>query len=105
MTVPLLLLLIWFALDMTGLKIGKKWLVEKAFKDDGFWMCIYIVCLILACCIGRVGRIILLCQLIVWLIIQLLCHEWYLFFDKGLMGDAKGKIEYFRNTIKLWAER
>jgi len=39
----------------------------------------------------------LLCQLIVWLIIQLLCHEWYLFFDKGLMGDAKGKIEYFRN--------
>jgi len=97
-----MLLLIWFALDMTGFKIGGKYLVEKAFKDDGYWMCIYIACLILACFAGRVGKIVLLCQLSVWLIIQLLCHEWYLFFDNGPMGDAKDKIEFFRNTIKLF---
>lgn len=87
---------------MTGFEIGGKWLVETAFKDDGYRMCIYIVCLILAYFIGRVGKIVLLGQLSIWLIIRLLCHEWYLFFDKGPMGDANGKIEYFRNTIKLF---
>ena len=86
---------------MVGVKIGQKWLVERAFKDDGWGMGVYIVCLILSVVAGKVGKIILLAWLIFWIVIQLLCHEWYLFSDNGPMGDAKGKIEYFKNTIKL----
>jgi hypothetical protein len=36
-----------------------------------------------------------------WFVTQFLSHEWYSIFGKGFMGDVEGKIDYFRNCIKL----
>ena len=35
-----LLLLVWFSLDMFGVKIGDKYLVEGAMNEDGMFMVI-----------------------------------------------------------------
>ena len=35
-----LLLLVWFSLDMFGVKIGDKYLVEGALNEDGMFMVI-----------------------------------------------------------------
>lgn len=34
-----------------------------------------------------------------WLVIQLMCHEWYTIFNRGFMGQLDGKIKYFSETI------
>ena len=34
-----------------------------------------------------------------WLVIQLMCHEWYTIFNSGFMGSLDGKIKYFSKTI------
>ena len=41
------LLLLWFSLNMFGVKIGEKYLVEGAFKDDGLFMLISVITFIL----------------------------------------------------------
>ena len=57
------LLLIWFSLDMFGVKIGNMYLVEGAFKDDGIFMLISIVTFLLFIYSKKLGKIVHL----VWL--------------------------------------
>ena len=39
--IPLIALLIWFFLDMTGLYFGENCLVTTSYKDDGIFFIIY----------------------------------------------------------------
>lgn len=41
--IPLIALLIWFFLDMTGLYFGENCLVTTSYKDDGIFFIIYFV--------------------------------------------------------------
>lgn len=95
------LLLIWFLLDMFGVKIGDKYLVEGAFKDDGIFMIIFIFTFLFFVFTKKVGKYIYLTWLIMWFVAQFLSHEWYTIFGKGLMGNVDDKIEYFKDCIKL----
>ncbi len=95
------LLLIWFSLDMFGVKIGNMYLVEGAFKDDGIFMLISIVTFLLFIYSKKLGKIVHLVWLSVWFVAQFLSHEWYTIFGKGFMGIVDGKIAYFQNCIKL----
>ena len=47
----------------------------------------------------RVGRYVVIGWMSMWLVIQLMCHEWYTIFNSGFMGSLDGKIKYFSETI------
>ena len=98
--VPLVLLLIWFFLDMTGLYWGNHCLVAKSYKEDFLFFIIYLVAFILFLVKETIGKWIMLIWLSMWFITQFLNHEWYTIFHGGFMGTAEGKMEYFSNTIK-----
>ena len=44
-----LLLLVWFSLDMFGVKIGDKYLVEGALNEDGMFMVISTIVFCIFC--------------------------------------------------------
>ena len=50
------LLLLWFSLDMFGVKIGDKYLVEGAFKDDGLFMLISVITFLLFVFTKKIGK-------------------------------------------------
>lgn len=95
------MLLIWYFLSMTGLKIGSKYLVESAFKDELIFMIIPAVTLLLFVFFKKVGKYVHLIWLVMWFATQILSHEWYTIFGRGFMGDVEGKINYFHNCIQL----
>ncbi|MGX7401656.1 hypothetical protein ACWOE5_03800 [Aerococcus sanguinicola] len=96
-----LLLLIWFSLDMFGVKVGDKYLVEGALKEDGMFMLISIIVFFVFLFTDKIGKYIQLGWLAGWFILQFLAHEWYTIFGKGLMGSVEGKIAYFEDCIQL----
>lgn len=59
---------------MFGMKIGNKYLVEGAVKDEWIFM---------------------------WFVTQFISHEWYTIFGKGVMGNVENKISYFKDCIQL----
>ncbi len=86
---------------MTGMKLGDKYLVESAYKEEWIFMLIPIVMFVLMLITQKVGRHIHLVWLGMWFITQFLCHEWYTLFESGFMGDTDKKIAYFSNCIQL----
>ncbi len=96
-----LLLLVWFSLDMFGVKIGDKYLVEGALNEDGMFMVISTVVFCMFLLTRKLGKYIQLGWLLGWFILQFLAHEWYTIFGKGLMGSVEGKIAYFENCIQF----
>ena len=95
------LLLLWFSLDMFGVKIGDKYLVEGAFKDDGLFMLISVITFLLFVFTKKIGKYFHLIWLSMWLVVQFLSHEWYTMFGTGFMGDVDVKINYFKDCIKI----
>lgn len=94
-------LLLWYALSMFGVKIGEKYLVEGAFKEEWIFLLIPVITFSLYLFWKKVGKCIHLVWLSLWVITQFLSHEWYTVFGKGFMGDTEGKINYFKDCIKL----
>ena len=47
------------------------------------------------------GKYFHLIWLSMWLAAQFFCHEWYTIFGTGFMGDVDGKINYFKDCIKI----
>ena len=95
------LLLLWFSLDMFGVKLGEKYLVEGAFKDDGLFMLISVITFILFVFTKKIGKYFHLIWLSMWLVVQFLSHEWYTIFGNGFMGDVDVKINHFKDCIKI----
>ncbi|MDO5154760.1 MAG: hypothetical protein Q4D51_02240 [Eubacteriales bacterium] len=95
------LLLLWFSLDMFGVKLGEKYLVEGAFKDDGLFMLISVITFILFVVTKKIGKYFHLIWLSMWLVVQFLSHEWYTIFGNGFMGDVDVKINCFKDCIKI----
>lgn len=100
-------LLIWFALDMTGLCLPGFCLVEPAFQDDGIFFLLYLVAILSFILFERIGRWVLTIWLSLWLLTQLLSHEWYTVFGRGVMGSLDGKITAFSHTLQwgVWPGR
>lgn len=53
-----IILLIWYFLAMTGVKIGSKYLVEGAFRDEWIFMAIPLVTFLLFVFAGKIGKYI-----------------------------------------------
>lgn len=96
-----ILLLVWYFLAMTGLKIGSKYLVESAFEDEWIFMLIPTLTFLLFVFFDKIGKYIHLIWLSMWFITQFLSHEWYTIFGSGFMGNVENKINYFQNCIQL----
>lgn len=96
-----ILLLFWYFLSMTGLKLGDKYLVKSAFKEEWIFLLIPIVTFALFLTTKKIGKIIHLSWLGMWFVTQILSHEWYWIFGNGFMGDVEGKILYFKDCIKI----
>ena len=94
------ILLIWYFLAMTGVKIGSKYLVEGAFRDEWMFMVIPVVTFLLFVFAGKIGKYIHLIWLSMWFITQFLSHEWYTIFGNGFMGNVENKIKYFKDCIQ-----
>ena len=95
-----IILLLWFFLDMTGLYFGENCLVTRSYKEDGILFLIYLVTMILFFVKEKIGKWLVIGWMSMWLLIQIMCHEWYTFFDSGVMGTLEGKIKYFSGTIQ-----
>ena len=96
-----IILLIWYFLAMTGVKIGSKYLVEGAFRDEWIFMAIPLVTFLLFVFAGKIGKYIHLIWLSMWFITQFLSHEWYTIFGNGFMGNVENKINYFKDCIQV----
>ncbi len=95
-----ILLLVWFFLDMTGLFLGDQCLVTQSYKEDGTFFLIYLAAVILFIVKAQIGKWFVAAWTSLWLIIQILSHEWYTIFNNGIMGSLEGKIEYFSGTLQ-----
>jgi len=97
-----IVLLLWYFLAMIGVDFGNKYLVTSSYKEEWFFIVIPLVILIVFIFKEKVGKYLLLIWNSMWLITQFLSHEWYTVFRSGFMGSAEGKIEYFKDAIKIF---
>lgn len=95
-----ILLLCWYFLSMTGLKLGDKYLVTSAYKEEWIFMLIPTVTFVLMLVTKKVGKNIHLIWLVGWFVAQFLSHEWYTLFGSGFMGDNDKKIAYYSECIQ-----
>lgn len=95
-----LVLLAWFFLDMTGVCFGNKCLVNRSYKDDGFFFIMYLIAVLLFIFKEKIGKTFSIIWMTIWFITQFICHEWYTIFNGGFMGTLEGKIEYFSGTMQ-----
>ena len=86
---------------MFGVRIGRAYLVEGAFKDEWIFLLIPTLTFLLYLFLNKTGKGIHLAWLSMWFLTQFLSHEWYGIFGKGFTGDMEGKIDYFGNCIRL----
>lgn len=93
--IPLLTLLFWFFLDMTGLTLDGNILVNSAYKEDGIFFIIYLILLSFYLLKTKIGYILLNVWLFLWLTTQFISHWYY-----TIIGSTE-KISYFSDTIKL----
>lgn len=99
-TVPIIaniLLFCWFFLDMIGLYLGDKYLVTTAYKDDGIFMLIYILALLLFIFKEKIGKYFLCVWLALWGFTQFISHWYY-----TISGGGEAKISVFKDAIKLF---
>lgn len=92
----LLLLLIWFFLDMTGLSIQGNVLVSRALKEDGLFFGIYAILFISFLLRSKIAHYFLTGWLFLWFVTQFFSHWYY-----TLTNSSTQKIAYFSDTIKL----
>lgn len=97
-----IVLLLWYFLAMIGVDFGNKYLVTSSYKEEWFFLVIPLVILIVFIFKEQVGKYLLLIWNSMWLITQFLSHEWYTVFRSGFMGSTEGKIEYFKDAIKIF---
>lgn len=95
-----LILLLWYFWDMTGFYLGNNCLVSRSYKDDGIFFLIYLIVVILFIVKEQIGKWLAIVWLVMWFMIQFICHEWYTIFNDGFMGTLEGKIKYFSGTIQ-----
>ncbi|GIO43864.1 hypothetical protein [Paenibacillus apis] len=91
-----LLLLAWFFLIMTGLYFENSYLVTRSWKEDGIFFVLFVLALALFIWKEHIGKYVLMIWLTLWLITQLIFHEWY-----TVTGGGAGKIRYFEGSVKL----
>jgi hypothetical protein len=89
-----LILLAWFSLDMIGVYVGDRYLVTRSYREDGIFYICFLVALLLFMMKEQIGRYLLGAWLLIWLIGQLLNHEWYTIF-----GGGEGRIRYFKDSF------
>ncbi|MGM0435757.1 MAG: hypothetical protein ACQEQA_01760 [Bacillota bacterium] len=89
-------LLTWFFLDMTGLRIGDRLIVSRAYKEDGVFFIIYVLLVCLFVFKDRIGSLILTVWLFLWFSTQFASH-WYV----TVFGPSEDKIDYFSDTVKI----
>lgn len=94
-------LLCWFFLNMVGVYFGEKYLVTQSYKEDGIFMIIPLIALLLFIFKERIGKYVLTVWLSIWFVIQFLSHEWYTIFGSGFMGSVEGKIRFFKDAIRF----
>lgn len=95
-------LLLWYFMAMIGVYFGKKYLVTRSYKDEWIFMVIPLIAFIIFLYKEKIGQYILIVWLAMWFITQFLSHEYYTIFGCGFMGSTEGKIEYFKDAIKLF---
>ena len=61
-----LILLLWFFVDMTGLRFGDKCLVLRSYKDDGIFFLIYLIAVILFIVKEQIGKWFVIVWLLIW---------------------------------------
>ena len=89
-------LLFWFFLDMTGVKLGEVTLVTRAYREDGIFFLIFAVSIIFFWKWEKTGKYILSGWLLLWFITQFISH-WYF----TIFGPWEEKINFFAETLKL----
>ncbi len=89
---------------MFGVYFKDKCLVSRSYKEDGIFILIFLLTFILLFSTKKIGKYIHIIYLSAWLIVQILAHEWYSIFGRGVFSNslASGKIYFFRNTIKVF---
>ncbi len=91
-----IVLLVWFFLDMIGVYFENSYLVSQSWRDDGIFFVIFLIALLAFLLKEKIGKYILIAWESLWLITQLISHEWY-----TIAGGGEGKIRYFEGSIKL----
>ena len=97
----LVILFIWFSLDMTGFSIGDFTLVEPAWNSiDGVWWIVFLILSILFVLKEKIGKYLLSIFLLLWAAIQFYSHWYY-----TLFGASEEKIDsynqYFKETYQI----
>ena len=94
---------IWFFGCVTTYRIGKRLLVEgEGVKSAEFSMlCLYSAGLIMYYCLRPAGRWVLFSILVLWLVVQFMCHWYFTIFGAGEQ-KLKGYNECFRDTVRLF---
>lgn len=96
-----IILLAWYFLSMIGFKLGNKYLVEGAFKEEWLFMLIPTITFLIYVFTPPIGKYVHLVWLFMWFITQFLSHEWYTIFGSGFMGKTEDKIKYFKDCIQV----
>ena len=94
---------IWFLGCTTTYRIGKHLLVEGVgFKSAEFTvLCVYSAALITFYCFRPAGRWILFGVLLLWFIVQFMCH-WYFTLFGASERKLKGYNDCFRGTVRIF---
>ena len=78
-----LVLLIWFFLDMIGVKFGDKYLVSQSFSEDGVFFIIYTILVLLFIFKEKIGKYVLNIWLFLWFITQFFSHWYFTIIGQG----------------------
>ena len=94
---------VWFLGCTVSYRCGKKYLVEgMGVKSAEFIMlCVYTAALVAYHCAQPAGRWILLGVLVLWFVVEFLCHWHFTIFGAG-KTKLKGYNDCFRNTVRLF---
>ncbi|MFN2363990.1 MAG: hypothetical protein ABR596_06805 [Halarsenatibacteraceae bacterium] len=97
----LLLLFIWFSLDMIGFSMGDFILVEAAWNSiDGVWWIIFLTLSIIFILKEKIGKYLLSVFVLLWAVIQFYSHWYY-----TLFGASEKTInsynQYFKETYHI----
>ena len=99
--VSIVILLIWFSMDMIGFSIGGVILVEAAWNSiDGVWWLIFLTLSILFIVKDKIGKYLLSIFILLWLFIQFFSHWYFTLFG----ASDKKKISYnqfFKETYHI----
>lgn len=99
--ISIVILLLWFTLDLTGFSIGDVTLVEAAWNSiDGVWWLIFIALSILFIVKDKIGKYLLSVFIFLWVIIQYFSHWYYTLFgasDKKIISYNR----FFKETYHI----